>query len=458
MRAILCAAAVLFSISIDAAVIRVQLVRGAEKGPLTVRISRRGPDGAAHPAGERTLKPGESSVAFDKLDAGTHLILVEGDEPLKRLQALAVAEPRVARDVRIEIPKGFVFGRFTMGGRPLAKGDVLLTHSGEGWTSRFTTKADGTFAGVLWRRGEFDVAVSVDGSDPTSAGALVIPEGPAPNVDFDMPDARVTGRVLTAAGTPAANVLVTLESEGPPRRVVRRRTDASGAFTYVAVPAGAQVVRVIAADGYLRPAPLRFDLDGAHRDVAIALGTGVRRVVEVIDTRGDPIAGAKVLCVTNREIRTSATTGAKGVAELDTPPGGESLLYVIPREGSFLVQRIEADAVRVRVPAAGAAIDLLAKTVEGTAVPEVAFMMRFNGEVVPVDVVREMQAHQGARLTTDNAGLARLPNVPPGFYEFWPFRTSTEADAILETAFEPPIGFNARVGENRVTVRLEKRR
>lgn len=458
MRVLLCAAAVLFSISIDAAVIRVQFARGAEKGPLTVRISRRAAHGETRPAGERTLKPGESSVAFDGLEPGTHLLLVEGDEPLKRLQVIAVANAGAARDVRIEIPKGFVFGRFSMGGRPLAKSGVLLTHSGEGWTTRFTTKADGTFAGVLWRRGEFDVAVSVDGSDPTSAGTLVIPEGPAPNIDFHVPDQRVTGRVLTAAGTPAADVLITLESEGPPRRVIRGRTDAQGAFSYVAVPSGAQIVRVLGVDGYLRPAPVKFELDGTHRDVVITLGKGTRRTVEVIDTHGAPVAGARVLCVANNEIRASALTSAKGVVELDTPPDGESQLYVIPREGSFLVQRVAADAIRVRIPAAGAAIDLVAKTIEGTAVPEVAFMMRFNGEVVPVDVVREMQAHQGASLTTDDAGLARLPNVPPGFYEFWPFRTNAEANAILETAFEPPIGFNARVGENRVTVRLEKRR
>ncbi|HEX6083912.1 MAG TPA: carboxypeptidase-like regulatory domain-containing protein [Thermoanaerobaculia bacterium] len=458
MRVLLCAAAVLFSFSIDAAVIRVHFARGAEKGPLTVRASRRAADGTARPAGERTLKPGQSSVAFDGLEPGTHLLLVEGDEPLKRLQVIAVANDGAPRDVRIEIPKGFVFGRFTMGGRPLAKSGVLLTHNGEGWTTRFSTKADGTFAGVLWRRGEFDVAVSVDGSDPASAGTLVIPEGPAPNVDFDLPDARVTGRVLTAAGTPAADVLITLESEGPPRRVIRRRTDANGAFSYVAVPAGAQIVRVIAADGFLRPAPLKFELDGAHRDVVVTLDKGTRRTVEVIDARGAPVADARVLCVANNEVRASALTNAKGVVKLDMPADGDLLLYVIPREGSFLVQRVAADVIRVRIPAAGAAIDLVAKTIEGAAVPEVAFMMRFNGEVVPVDVVREMQAHQGGSLTTDDTGLARLPNVPPGFYEFWPFRTNAEADAILETAFEPPIGFNARVGENRVTVRLEKRR
>ncbi len=456
MRVFLCAAAVLFSLRSEAGVIRVKFVRGAEKGPLTVRIARRADE--THPVGVRTLKPGESSVAFEGLAAGPHVLLVEGDEPLKRLRTLVVADAGVTR---IEIPKGYVFGRFTMGGRPLANAGVLLTHSGEGWTSQFTTKADGTHASMVWRRGEFDVAVSVDGAQPLTVGALVIPEGPAPNVDFDVADRRLSGRVLTAAGVPAPDVLIALESVGPPRRVIRRRTDANGAFSYFGLPEGTQVVRVIAAEGHLRPQPLELELNEAHRDVVVTLAKGARRRIEVLDSRGLPIAGAKVLCVTGREIRVTAKTNAQGVAGLDLPADGQSMLYVIPAEGSFATQRVDeaaAQPIRIRVPAAGAAIDLVTRTVEGTAVPEVAFMMRFNGEVVPAEVGREMQTHQGVRLTTDEAGLARLPNVPPGFYEFWPFRTEDEVAAILDTAFAPPIGFNARVGENRVTVRFEKRR
>jgi hypothetical protein len=303
------------------------------------------------------------------------------------------------------------------------------------------------------------VAVSFDGAEPTFAGFLVVPEGPAPNVDFEVPDRRVTGRVLTAEGWPAAEVLVTLESQGPPRRVLRRSTDANGAFSYYAVPPGKQILRVIAAEKRLRPDPLQFDLDGARRDVVIKLSNGQRRDVEVVDAHGDPVANAKVLCVTGAEIRATSTTDEKGVAGIDTPQDA-SLLYVVPKDGSFATRRLVAadpDRVRLRIPSGGAAIELVAKTVEGAAVPEVAFMMRFNGEVVPAEVVREMQVHQGARLTTDDAGLAHLPSVPPGFYEFWPFRTADEVQAILDSASEPQIAFNARVGENRVTVRFQKR-
>jgi hypothetical protein len=86
--------------------------------------------------------------------------------------------------------------------------------------------------------------------------------------------------------------------------------------------------------------------------------------------------------------------------------------------------------------------------------PEVAFVMRYNGEVVPQAVVRELGV-----LYTDGDGLARLPRVPPGFYEFWPYRTEHEMASILETAdaVDPPIRLYAKVGENRVTVRFERR-
>jgi hypothetical protein len=313
----------------------------------------------------------------------------------------------------------------------------------------------------LWRRGELEVAVNLEGAAPAFAGFLVIPDGPSPTIDFAVPDGRVTGRVVTAEGWPAADALVTLESAGPPRRVIRRSTDANGAFSYAVVPAGAQTLRVIAADKLLRPAPVTFELGaGASREVVLKLANGARRIVEVADSRGLPIAGAGLLCVAGDEIRAISTTDAKGAGTIDTPREGEALLYVIPREGSFarVLLQGHAERVRVRVPTAGSAIDLVAKTVEGAVVPEVAFLMRFNGEIVPDEVVREMQSWQGLRLLTDDAGVARLPNMPPGFYEFWPYRTSDEVQSIVDSAFEPPIGFNARVGENRVTVRFEKRR
>ncbi|HUR81151.1 MAG TPA: carboxypeptidase-like regulatory domain-containing protein [Thermoanaerobaculia bacterium] len=458
MRTFVCAAVLLLTSQLHAATLRVSFARNGDKGPLTVRLLTR--DAAQRLLGKRTIPAAESAATFEDIEPGKYALLVEGDEPLKRLRTIAVATEGATSVTQIELPRGYVFGRFTRGGKPLPNTNVTLRHSDERWVTSLTTKDDGSYASVTWRRGELEVSVSVDGAEPAFAGFLVIPDGPSPTIDFAVPDSRVTGRVVTVEGWPAADAQVTLESAGPPRRVIRRSTDANGAFSYAVVPAGAQTLRVIAADRLLRPAPMKFELGaGASRDVVLRLANGVRRSVEVADSRGVPIASAALLCVAGGEIRAITTTDDKGTATIDTPRDGEVLLYVIPREGSFARVQLQSDAqrVRVRVPTAGAAIDLVAKTVEGAAVPEVAFMMRFNGEVFPDEVVREMQSWQGLRLMTDDDGLARLPNVPPGFYEFWPYRGNDEVVAILESGIDPQIGFNARVGENRVTVRFQKK-
>lgn len=447
--------------------LRVRFARGAEKGPLTVRIARR----ADNPAltrllGVKTVSAGGNSVVFDDLDAGTHLVLVEGDEPMKRLRTLGVVASGETRMTRVEIPRGFVYGKFTVGGRPLANAGVVLTHTTEAWSARFRTKADGTYGGATWRRGEFDVAVSIGGADAMTVGTLVIPDWTT-TANFDVVDRVVTGHVTTSGGAPAPNVVVALESQGPPRRVIRKATDANGAFSYIAVPAGRQILRIVAAEGFLRADPIDFAIaeNETHRELDVSLKNGFRRTVEVVDHHDQPRDGATILCLAGGEIRSSATTNERGRAEIDTPPDGDATLYVIPREGSLAVQRVakalddDRHRIRVRVPPAGAAIDLLAKSTDGAALAEVAFMMRFNGEVVPPEVVHEMRLHQGATLLTDEEGRARLPNVPPGLYEFWPFRSDDEVAAILDTAvaLEPPIRLDARSGENRVTVRFERR-
>lgn len=438
-----------------------RFIRGAEKGPITIRVLR---SGEREAIAVKTVPRTESAVAFDALEIGRYELLVEGDEPLKRLATFALVKPGKT-ETRIELPSGMVFGRFTLGGHPFQT-EIKLTHSVESWSTTLTTDDDGVYASVVWRRGEFDVAVSGRGIETTNVGTMTIPEGPMPRVDFDVPDRQLAGRVTRADGAPVGGVVVALETTAPGfRGVTRRTTDGNGEFLYFGVRAGSQSLRVVSAKGHLLPDPVTFDLGAAdtHRDVAVVLKEGLRRRIAVVDHHEVPIAGTTIVCVANGEIRSTATTDAKGTADLATPLGEASTLYVLPHEGSLAVHRIDSGrrdpSVRIRVPPGTAAIDLLAKVTDGKAMPEVAFLMRFNGDIIPPGVVREMQRHQGVRLLTDERGVARLPNVPPGYYEFWPVRSDDEIVALVQTAgaLDAPIGLNARVGENRVTVRFEKR-
>lgn len=442
--------------------LRVRFIRGAEKGAITVRVTR---PGEREAIAVKTVPRTETAVSFDALELGRYDLLVEGDEPLKRLATFALVKPGKT-EASVALPAGMVFGRVTLGGHPY-KTEVTLTHSVDSWSTKLTTDDEGTYASGVWRRGEFDVAVSGRGIQMTTVGTLTIPDGLTPRVDFDVPDRQVTGRVTTADGAPVSGAVVALETTTPGfRRATRRTTDANGEFLYFGVGAGSQSLRVVSAEGHLRPDAVQFALGAAdtHREVAVVLKTGQRRRIEVVDHHEAPSAGTTIVCVTNGEIRSVATTDAKGWADLATPLGEASTLYVLPHEGSLAVQRLDGGrrdaSLRIRVPPGTAAIDLLARVTDGAALPEVAFLVRFNGDIIPPEVVREMQRHQGVRLQTDERGVARLPNVPPGYYEFWPVRTDDEIVAIVDTAgaIAPPISLNARVGENRVTVRFEKKR
>jgi hypothetical protein len=443
------------------ATLRLEIERGSEKGPLTVRIAK-------HDV-VKTASASENVVVFDDLDGGAHPLLIEGDEPLKRLSMSVFLTSGESRTVHVQLPGGHVYGRFTLGSRPLAAADLFLTHDADEWRTKVTTDADGLWQSAVWRRGDFNVSVTggeIDGP-PQHVGTLNIPEGLAPRIDFDVPDRRVTGKVIAADGSPIADVTLALETMGAGPRTVRRVSSGrNGEFVYLGVRAGKQALRVVTADGRLRPETISFQIETGdqRREVKVVLKDGARRTVEVVDHHGVPRGDAVVLCVAAGEIRSAATTDSRGEAAIETPLGEASTLYVVPREGSLVSRPIAAGeeargALALRIPPASVAIDLVAKETDGTAVPEVAFLMRFNGEIVPPEVVREMQRIQGARLFTDEEGKARLANLPTGFYEFWPYRSDDEIAALLETAgaLDAPIGFNARVGENRVTVRFERR-
>jgi len=436
--------------------LRVRFVRGAEKGPITVRLSMQGKETV------KTIPAGSSEMVFDRLASGRYDLLVAGDEPLKRLATFAhVTSGETLANV--ELPSGVVLGRLTLGGAPFQT-ELTLTHWDEDWSTTLTTGKDGAWDSVVWHRGDFEVAIG-RGRDRMPVGKITIPKGIAPRADFDVPDRQVTGRVTTPDGAPARGVALAFEMRGETRRVIRRTTDDDGAFLYFGVPAGSHTLRVVSAAGHLQPDPVDITLraNDSLREVAILLKRGVRRTVRIVDHHDEPSAGATLLCVSGGEIRSSATTDAKGVAAFDTPLRDDSTLYVLPREGSLAIRALDASesggALRIRVPPPDSSIDLVAKRTDGTAMAEVGFLMRFNGETIPPVVVREMQQHQRIRLRTDEQGLARLLNVPTGFYEFWPVRTDDEIAAILETEdiLEPPISLNARAGANRVTVRFARR-
>jgi hypothetical protein len=78
--------------------------------------------------------------------------------------------------------------------------------------------------------------------------------------------------------------------------------------------------------------------------------------------------------------------------------------------------------------------------------------------VVPPSVARLM-ATRGLLLVTNEEGSIALAGIPPGTYDFWPYRDSAEGQMLYETAseFDAPISMQVVAGKNDATVRFKAR-
>jgi hypothetical protein len=91
--------------------------------------------------------------------------------------------------------------------------------------------------------------------------------------------------------------------------------------------------------------------------------------------------------------------------------------------------------------------------------PPFSLLMRFDGVVVPPEIADALASTQGLNLAKGEGPDVRLEKIPGGLYEFWPYRTSEEAEAILSIAdgVGAPIQIDVRTGDNSVAVQFAAR-
>jgi hypothetical protein len=116
--------------------------------------------------------------------------------------------------------------------------------------------------------------------------------------------------------------------------------------------------------------------------------------------------------------------------------------------------------LQVHLPRTSSSLLIRALTTSGATMPPFSLLMRYNGELVPPDVADELTTLQGLQLMTDPNSEAHLQNIPTGTYEFWPYRTESEAQSIMASAdaLIAPILVKVREGENQIAVKFAARR
>ncbi|MBV9496703.1 MAG: carboxypeptidase regulatory-like domain-containing protein [Acidobacteria bacterium] len=453
--------ALFVALTLHAATIRSQIDRNRYEGPLTIRLGIKSDDVEPRWIASRSLNANESAAAFENVALGTYVVLVEGAAPMQKLAIETGVADKDVRTLRIALPNGVATGRITRGSAPLANANVQLTNLELYWNAKLATNDKGEIEGPSWLDGDFLAAISSAALHARYDTDVRIVRGPQTTFAIEMPNHLVDGKIVDKDGAPIAKVVVALRSVTPDLARTRRvTTGPDGSFAFEGVIPGMQSLHVF-ADGYMRPRPNEFSLDErtADHEETLQLESGRRRTVEVVGADGAAVPGARLVCAADGRVLSVATTGADGRAPIATPEDGASTLYVIPVGGSLAVRKFgNAGIERVRVPAGSASLEVATLTVDGAPVAGVNLLMRYNGELVPPEVARELQRQQGASLTTNDDGRAKLGHIPPGTYEFWPYRSPAEADALMASAdFEAPINVQVVTGENKATVRFQKR-
>ncbi|HEU0035573.1 MAG TPA: carboxypeptidase-like regulatory domain-containing protein [Kofleriaceae bacterium] len=236
---------------------------------------------------------GSGSIAVTALGHG-----VASREPV--VVALGFGEQ--ADDVRVVVdPARSISGRVVRGSEPVAGARVIALSVS---TSRVIaalgpTATDGRFEIVGLRPGDYRLAALGD--------ALAL--GPTVTLgDATVTDAIVElGRGVTIAGRvePAGIATIALRPRDPkpgviaalPALLAHAESDASGTFVLRDVVPGAYTLVATMADG--RTGEVALDAARDQRDLVVALAARATLVGRVVDPRGAPVAGVRVVALSS---------------------------------------------------------------------------------------------------------------------------------------------------------------
>jgi hypothetical protein len=423
-------------------------------------------DGESWKEVDRRALAGATRVArFDRLASGVYQILVSGPGSTEQLATKVMIGTGDTRRTVIAIEPITVIGRVTLGGGELGSGVISLRHKEFRWQASVKISPDGTFRIPLWQRGTYACSVRAAAITVSYAGMVEI-QGASPiHLPIDVPDGRITGVVRDAkSGEPVADAYVGLQTDSPEGvQYAKVTTDSAGRFDFVGMKFSRHTLRVI-SERHLDPSPVVVDLQSTKkgRELDIRLESGRAMTIVVTNADGHPIANAAVFAATDGRHRSRGTTEEDGTASLAVPESEPATLFVISPEGTFGVARLDrADGSRLtlKLPRASSSLRIRARTTSGNPMPRFSLLMRYNGELVPLEVADELTVVQGLQFEVAESGEAHLRNIPIGTYEFWPYRTKGEVESIIAAGRDaaPPIQVDVREGENSIAVTFAAR-
>jgi hypothetical protein len=470
----------------DTTIGTVELVRGGsilctvdrqklkEAKPLTVELFQFLPADKFRQRHSSALPAGESVVQFQQLDPGDYGILLKGSEAFEQLVVLVSVDDESEREIHVTIDPLRMYLTAIYGDEPLSDATIRLVNSGtlgkRVWVPEVKLDSGGSATVDLWQRGSMWAEVrseelaatfvtdrrTFSDSENTTFWDIVVPER------------SVTGIVRDAAtAEPVQGARVIHESDAISGEV--RVTDQQGRFRYDALDDGRHSFRVDSG-AHLPSQPQSVDFAGGasgERNLEFRLDKGKAVPLEVRNADGAPAASAIVIdgCTIQSDAFRFFRTDDQGRLALPTA-GGRHSLCVVPVQGSFALvqvdptQIVDQAPIQVRVPAPLVTVRVRARTPEGVPVAHLAFLLVYNGQVVPPMVPNTLADLQHRPRRTDDRGELMWTAMPAGQYEIWAYTSDEEAVSIAagrlsgEPVYRGPIG----PGESTLDLVIERKR
>ena len=380
-------------------------------------------------------------ITLSNLEPGTLRLLLRGSRPLQQRAANVIINDG-DNDQTVEIAESMLTLHVLTGARPEPGASIALKSMEGRWSGSAETDESGTVVEPLWQRGTFTAAVRTKTAASPVFDHSDLDDGDAQQWTIRLPNGRIEGIIRDDAGASIAAAEVHLSSDdGDVTTAVHVKSDADGRYAFDGVRTGSQTI-VAEADGYLPSDPTQFQLveNEDLRRADVTLHRGKRITVDVVDRRGVPIAGAPLIAMVDGAILTRASTDGNGRADVQVPASGSPVMFVFPSTGSFAIHRItsvdrDASAIRINVPEPAASLELRTETTEHRPVRDVYFLVRYDGENIPPDLLMNLMPFK-----TGADGIGTVANLPLGMYELWPYAKSTDiqdAPAPLRIALTP---------------------
>ncbi len=339
-------------------------------------------------------------------------------------------------DVEVSLTRIPVGGTVQRAHEPLPKALVLAVleadlPSGGARTTfpepmRATTDEEGRYSGYVWDAGRYSFELMPDGGRSTAADRSVeVPRGGA-TVDFDLNDARIEGKVVDETGAFVEGAWVVLSQPVADATIHRRGSaDAEGRFRFSLEGSGSVELRA-GKKGFKTSDTLTVtvspDMDLAPLTLKLERLSSIEG--RVLAPAGAPAPGVLVSSYNAAGVpmrQGDATTDANGHFLVPRARAGPTRLFATGPGCALEVADFGPDDDQVVVPCGvePAGANLTIKAVEGRAAQDEWVFLRWNGVVVPRQVLMEHFAAYAIPWTTNGEGALSIVGLSPGNYDLF---------------------------------------